>query len=144
MLPKLLFVYVDDNFLEKVSDNAFESESKEELFIEFVLVNNDKMNCEAFGPNSLSGINRPATVVVGGVDFKKLNKATFINYLSSRPDHKIEIITQDNVTCNCDWFWLKQEKEKFEERFEGNQLICEGFGVEVWDMKDEDFGDCKI
>lgn len=127
----------------KINDGAFESESEKELVIEVVNESFDTMEWNAFGPDSLDGVRRPAKIVVGGVDFKKLNKAAFSNYLQSRSDHKIEIKTNVPVKCNCDWLWLRQEKEKIKDRFEGDQLICEGFGVEVWDMKDEDFGDCK-
>lgn len=146
-LEDLRLIYLDMSPIAKVKNFALATPTTvNDIEIVFSSGAQDGINWDAFEPLALAGINRPATIAVGGFGFTKLKKEAFSHFLTSHPEHVIRILLPfENITCDCDWLWIWKERSKFKERFQGDVLWCDGFvDVEIWDMKDDDFGECKV
>lgn len=140
---------INNNPIKKIKNFAFAS--KHDLDLSVDLHNNIgryDFNTDVFEPLSLAGIDRPAQLNLRSKSLKTLKQEVFSLYFLWHSQHNIAWFN-DGITCDCSMFWLKARKELFRRQFdvtyEKTELYCDGFNkTEIWDMNDEDFGNCTF
>lgn len=147
-LPFLQTLRLNGNPIKEIKAFAFASELDTPLTITLGTLFKNEV---AMALLAFAGIERPATLILGDVD--RFNQTVFSHYFLSHESHLIQLNQYDrNLTCDCETYWLWYKKESFKERFvveeeieeDYNKLWCDGFDVEIWDLKEKDFGECSF
>lgn len=138
-LPNLTYVSLYKNPINGIQPFAFAMPPSEEILIIDLGYEDSEFESEAFMLLSLTKIRRPAIIKLGSSNLKTLKKEIFTSYFNDHPNHKIEWRNYGGLNCDCDMSWLLENGFEFKDRFLGDPVLCEQSGLEIWDLKSENF-----
>lgn len=141
-LPNLNEIWLAQGKVKKVKPFAFaipKSDKMLKIFM-FRYAPSGPVNPK-FEPLALAGINRPATIIIDSP--KSLTKEAFSDFFLEHESHFVQWKDYGDMVCECSLLWLNQNADLFMERFTGDPLMCQGKNQTVWDLRAEEFGECK-